>query len=235
MKKDLIIARWFENKNMTTENTTFGDVVPMVESIAEYYSANSVFVTKEFVMEYFNKMNFSDVYRFLEQYMIPTPGDVVTEGEKTVDDTICQETPAKDTTPKNTGRHIKSYAEICHDKKKKVFTVYGIVKDRSKLGDSDMFTCSMHTPATAQMSEYTVVHIPNSEYKPLWIKNSDIGDKMTNDIRRRARWSFIRFYEKHLHFLNKSDLSLVVGAVSICNGELFWKRYGQDLTANKPL
>ena len=60
MKKDLIIARWFENKNMTTENTTFGDVVPMVESIAEYYSANSVFVTKELVMEYFNKMNFSD-------------------------------------------------------------------------------------------------------------------------------------------------------------------------------
>lgn len=46
MKKDLIIARWFENKNMTTENTTFGDVVPMVESIAEYYSANSVFHDK---------------------------------------------------------------------------------------------------------------------------------------------------------------------------------------------
>lgn len=235
MKKDLIIARWFENKNMTTENTTFGDVVPMVESIAEYYSANSVFVTKEFVMEYFNKMNFSDVYCFLEQYMIPTQGEVVTEGEKTADDTICQETPAKDTTPKNTGRRIKSYAEICHDKKKKVFTVHGIVKDRSKLGDSDMFTCSTHTPATAQMSEYTVVHIPNSEHKPLWIKNSDIGDKMTKDIRRRARWSFVWFYEKHLHFLNKSDLSLVVGAVSICNGELFWKRYGQDLTANEPL
>ena len=235
MKKDLIIARWFENKNMTTENTTFGDVVPMVESIAEYYSANSVFVTKEFVMEYFNKMNFSDVYRFLEQYMIPTPREVVTEGEKTTDDTICRETPVKDTNPKNAGRHIKSYAEICHDKKKKVFTVYGIVKDRSKLGDSDMFTCSTHTPTTAQMSEYTVVHIPNSEYKPLWIKNNDIGDKMTKDIRRRARWSFVRFYEKYLHFLNKSDLSLVVGAVSICNGELFWKRYGQDLTANEPL
>ena len=235
MKKDLIIARWFENKNMTTENITFGDVVPMVESIAEYYSANSVFVTKEFVMEYFNKMNFSDVYCFLEQYMIPTLGKVVTEGEKAADDTICEETPAKDTTPKNTGRHIKSYAEICHDKKKKVFTVHGIVKDRSKLGDSDMFTCSTCTPATAQMSEYTVVHIPNSEYKPLWIKNSDIGDKMTKDIRRRARWSFVRFYEKYLHFFNKSDLSLAVGAVSICNGELFWKRYGQDLTANKPL
>ena len=235
MKKDLIIARWFENKNMTTENTTFGDVVPMVESIAEYYSANSVFVTKEFVMEYFNKMNFSDVYRFLEQYMIPTPGEVVTKGEKTTDDTICRETPVKDTNPKNTGRRIKSYAEICHDKKKKLFAVHGIVKDRSKLCDSDMFTCSTHTPATAQMSEYTVVHIPNSEYKPLWIKNNDIGDKMTKDIRRRARWSFVRFYEKYLHFLNKSDLSLVVGAVSICNGELFWKRYGQDLTANKPL
>lgn len=235
MKKDLIITKWFENKNMTTENATFGDVVPMIESIAEYYSANSVFVTKEFVMEYFNKMNFSDVYCFLEQYMIPASDEVVTEGEKTADDTTCQETPAKDTTPKNTGRHIKSYAELCHDKKKKVFTVHGIVKDRSKLGDSDMFTCSTCTPATAQMSEYTVAHIPNSEYKPLWIKNSDIGDKMTNDIKRRARWSFVRFYEKYPHFLNKSDLSLAVGAVSICNGELFWKRYGQDLTANEPL
>ena len=235
MKKDLIIARWFENKNMTTENTTFGDVVPMVESIAEYYSVNSVFVTKESVMEYFNKMNFADVCCFLEQYMIPTLGEVVTESEKAADDTICQETPAKDTSPKSTGRRIKSYAEICHNRKKKVFTVHGLVKDRSKLGDSDMFACSTCTPATAQMSEYTVVHIPNSEYKPLWIKNSDLGDKMTNSIKRRARWSFIWFYEKYLHFLNKSDLSLVVGAVSICKGELFWKRYGQDLTANKPL
>ena len=235
MKKDLIIAKWFENKNMTTENITFGDVVPMVESIAEYYSANSVFVTKEFVMEYFNKMNFSDIYCFLEQYMTPTLGEVVTEGEKTADDTICRETPAKGPTPKSTGRRIKSYAEICHDRKKKVFTVHGLVKDRSKLSDSDMFTCSPYTPATAQMSEYTVAHIPNSEYKPLWIKNSDIGDKLTNDIKRRARWSFVRFYEKYPHFLNKGDLSLAVSAVSICNGELFWKRYGQDLTANKPL
>lgn len=149
MKKDLIIARWFENKNMTTENTTFGDVVPMVESIAEYYSANSVFVTKEFVMEYFNKMNFSDVHCFLEQYMTPTLGEVVTESEKTADDTICRETPAKDTTPKNTGRRVKSYAEICHDRKKKVFTIFGIGKDRSKLSNSDMFTCSTHPSYSA--------------------------------------------------------------------------------------
>ena len=41
MKKDLIIARWFENKNMTTENTTFGDVVPMVHLPA---SSNNYFL-----------------------------------------------------------------------------------------------------------------------------------------------------------------------------------------------
>lgn len=232
MKKDLIIAKWFENKNMTTENTTFGDVVPMVESIAEYYSVNSVFVTKEFVMEYFNKMNLLEVCCFLEQYMIPALKEEVTEGEKAADDTIEQDTPTKDTTPKSTGRRIKSYAEICHDRKKKVFTVRGYVKDRSKLSDSDMFTCSMYAPSTERMSEYTVVHIPNSEYKPLWIKNSDLGDKMTNDIKRRARWSFVWFYEK---YLGKGDLSLTVNAVSICNGELFWKRYGQGLTAPNEL
>lgn len=229
MKKDIIIAKWFENKNMTTENTTFGDIVPMVESIAEYYSANSVFVTKEFVMEYFNKMNLLDVCCFLEKYMIHADG-IVTEGEKSADDTIEQETSAKDTDPKSTGRHIKSYYEMCHARKKKVFTVRGHVKDRSKLGDSDMFACSMYAPSTERMSEYTVVHIPNSEYKPLWIKNSDLGDKMTNDIKRRARWSFVRFYER---YLGKADPSLTVNVVSICNGELFWKRYGQGPTAEE--